>query len=207
MDPKLDPAEVCTLPKDGLNERMAWIRDEILPHARATESLASGLAWELDPAPGLSEKLDRLIALERECCRGIVFERAEASVPGRLRLEVRGIDPAAAVFGTLPVPRERPPARWALLAKAGGLGVLVSLVVCCGVPLLAAALVGGGAAASLAAFDQPWVIALGTLPGAAAAWWWLRGRAALSARVCARARRGGATIPTTTARRAGPGDR
>jgi hypothetical protein len=191
--PKLDPAEVCTLPRDGLNERMAWIRDEILPHARRTERLASGLAWELDLAPGLSEKLDHLIALERECCRGIVFERTDASVPGSLRLEVRGIDPGAAVFRTLQqVQRENDRARWAHLAKAGGLGGLVSLVVCCVLPLLAAALVGSAAVAPLAVLDQPWVIGLGTLPATAAAWWWLRRRS--SGRATG-VRRGGACGP------------
>jgi hypothetical protein len=104
---KLDPAEVCTLSGDGLAERLAWIRDEILPHVRRTERLASGLAWELDAAPGLAEKLDRLIALERECCGGVVFERTEASAAGLLRLEVRGIDPDAAAFRALHVARQR----------------------------------------------------------------------------------------------------
>ena len=98
---KLDPAGVCTLPKDGLAERLAWIREEILPHACRSERLEAGFAWELDAAPGLAEKLDRLIALERECCSSIVFERTDSSVPGRLRLEVRGIDPDAAVFRVL----------------------------------------------------------------------------------------------------------
>jgi len=176
--PKLDPAEVCTLSTADLGERMAWIRDEILPHARRTERLRSGLAWELDPAPGLAEKLDHLIALERECCRGIVFARTDASTPGGLRLEVRGIDPDAAVLRRLQVRREGDRGRWTLLAKAGGLGALASLVVCCVLPLFAAALVGSAAAAPLAALDQPSSIGLGTLSGTAAAWWWLRGRSA-----------------------------
>jgi hypothetical protein len=133
-----------------------------------------------------------LIALERECCGGIVFERTHASVPGRLRLEVRGIDPDAAVFRTLQVQRENDRARRALLAKASGLGVLVSFVVCCVLPLLAAALVGGAAAAPLAVLDQPWVIGLGTLPATAAAWWWLRRRS--SGRATG-VRRGGACGP------------
>jgi hypothetical protein len=97
----LHPAEVCTLSTDGLSERIAWIRDEILPHALRTERLANGVAWELDAAPGLAEKIDHLIALERECCRGIAFERTNGSAPGRLRLEVRGVDPDATVFRKL----------------------------------------------------------------------------------------------------------
>jgi hypothetical protein len=94
----MDPAKVCTLSADAFAARIAWIRDDILPHARATERLASGLAWELDDAPGLAEKLDRLIALERDCCSGIVFARVASATPGRLRLEIRGVDPDAAVF-------------------------------------------------------------------------------------------------------------
>ena len=100
-EPKLDPLRVCTLPPSGLAERLDWIRAEILPHARRTEQLASGFAWELEEVPGLAEKVDLLIALERECCGGIVFERKDAGAPGLLRLEVRGVDPKAAVFRSL----------------------------------------------------------------------------------------------------------
>src|SRR5687767_9765784 len=95
---RLDPAEVCTLSPDGLGKRIAWIRDEILPHAHRIERLESGLAWELDRAPGLAEKVERLIALERECCSGIVFERLDSATRGHMRLEVRGIDPDAEIF-------------------------------------------------------------------------------------------------------------
>jgi hypothetical protein len=100
MEPK-DPAAVCTLAADALVARLAWIRDEILPHARAAERLDAGLAWELADAPGLAEKLDRLIALERDCCSGIVFARVASATPGRIRLEIRGVDPDAPVFRTL----------------------------------------------------------------------------------------------------------
>jgi hypothetical protein len=174
---KLDPAEVCTLSPEGLSERMAWIRDEILPHARRRERLASGLAWELDAGPGLVEKLDHLVALERECCSGIVFERMNGPQPGQLRLEVRGIDPGAPVFRALDVQHEDGDTRGTRLAKAGGLGFLAALVACCALPLVASALVGGAAAASLARLDAPWAIALGTLSVSAAAWWRLGRRA------------------------------
>jgi hypothetical protein len=99
---------ICTLSSDDLAGRIAWIRDEILPHARATERLEAGVAWELDEAPGLAEKLERLIALERECCSGLVFERRASAMPGRVRLEVRGIDPASELFERL---RAQPPRR------------------------------------------------------------------------------------------------
>ena len=91
----LDPARACTLSSEDLAARIAWIRAEILPHARRMERLAAGVAWELDAVPGLADALDRLIALERACCDPIVFARTQAQDPGRLRLEVRGVDPDA----------------------------------------------------------------------------------------------------------------
>lgn len=97
----MDPAASCTLPPRALRERIAWIRDEILVHARSSERLESRIAWELDGAPGLAEKIERLIALERECCSGIVFERTASASPGRLRLEVRGIDPTSELLPLL----------------------------------------------------------------------------------------------------------
>jgi hypothetical protein len=174
---KLDPADVCTLSSDVLAERLAWIRDEILAHARRVERLESGLAWELDAAPGLAKKLDHLIALERECCGGLVFERSEASVPGRLRLEVRGVDPDAAVFRALHVQSQHERPGWTRLAKAGGFGLSSTLLVCCVLPMLAVALLGS-AAAPFARLDRPWIIGVGALAATATAWRWLGRRSA-----------------------------
>jgi len=100
-DPGGDPPAVCTLPADGLDERFAWIRREILPHAVETQRLTHGLAFELVAAPGLAATLDRLVALERECCSGLVFEPSQSAAPGRLRLEVRGLEPDAEFFRQL----------------------------------------------------------------------------------------------------------
>ncbi len=103
---RVDPAEVCLLPEAGLSERLAWVRSQILVHAVATERGERCLAWELAEAPGLREKLERLVALERECCSSIAFVHGPGAAPGRLRLEVRGVDPDAAVFRSLrPLPR------------------------------------------------------------------------------------------------------
>ena len=95
----MDAAPFCTLPAKSLAERVAWIRAEILPHARVAEPIDAGVAWELDAAPGLAEKIDRLIALERECCATLVFARAASATPGRVRLEIRGA--GAQIFRTL----------------------------------------------------------------------------------------------------------
>lgn len=99
--PASDPARVCTLPPAGLAERLAWIRQEILCHALERVRLERGWAFELACVPGLDEKLERLVALEGECCPGIAFERVASATPGRLRLEVRGIDPDGSVFRSL----------------------------------------------------------------------------------------------------------
>jgi len=86
----MDPG--CTLPPAALGERLDWIRREILPHVLATEPCRDGLALELGAAPGLAGTLDRWIALERDCCTGLVIERRPGAAAGRLRLEIRGVD-------------------------------------------------------------------------------------------------------------------
>lgn len=120
----LNPAEICTLSPEGLGDRLAWVRKEILPHAVEKVRLGNGLALELVEAPGLTEKIDHLIALERECCSGIVFERHASTTEGQVRLEVRGIDPDAQVFQAFGVPESNPPAG-TRLAKAAGAEVAV----------------------------------------------------------------------------------
>ena len=97
-----DPIEICTLPATGLAGRLAWIRAEILPHAVSSEPSADGIVLQLDDAPGLAAKLDRLVELERDCCSGIAFEHAPGPGAGRWRLVVHGIDPQASVFKSLP---------------------------------------------------------------------------------------------------------
>jgi hypothetical protein len=148
---------------------MAWIHKEILPHAIEIVRLEGGLSFELASAPGLAASLDRLIELERACCTGIVFERLASTTPSRMRLEIRGIDPDAAVFPSLRAPVQNAGPR---LAKAAGIGVLASLFVCCILQIGAAALLGA-AAAPLTALDGPGPIAAGSLVGGTAAWWWM----------------------------------
>lgn len=101
MKTKRDAAAACTLSPDGLAERLAWIRTEVVPHVVETERVDDGLALELAAAPGLAGTLERWIALERECCAGLSFARRASAAPGRLRLEIRGIDPDAAALSLL----------------------------------------------------------------------------------------------------------
>ncbi len=183
-DPKpdedgLDPLAVCTLPADGLSERLAWIRSEILPHAVASEPGPDGIAWELEDTPGLVTKLDRLVALERECCSGIAFEHGASRTPGRIRFEVRGVDPRAPVFSALQGAAEEPPRLRGKLARAAGLGTLLSLFVCCVLPIAAAAVLGAAAAAPFASLDQPWVMLGAALGFGGAAFVWENRRCAI----------------------------
>jgi hypothetical protein len=97
----MDSIPFCMLAADDLAKRLAWIRAEILPHALRRERLASGVAWELAAVAGLAEKLDALIALERQCCSGVDFARVPSGAPERLRFEIRGVDPEAEPFRSL----------------------------------------------------------------------------------------------------------
>jgi hypothetical protein len=175
----LDPLGVCSLPADGLSERLAWIRSEILPHAIASEPGPDGIAWELEDAPGLVTKLDHLVALERECCSGVTFERGASRTAGRVRFEVRGIDPRAPVLSALHVAAEETPRLGAKLARAAGLGALLSLVVCCVLPIAAAAFLGAAAAAPFASLDQPWMMVGAALGFGGAAFVWENRRCAI----------------------------
>jgi hypothetical protein len=173
-----DPLAVCTLPPDGLQDRVEWIRTEILSRATGSERGADRVSWELSDEPGLAAKLDRLVALESECCSGIVFEHGPSRTPGQRRLEVRGVDTSAAIFGALlegagePGDASEPRRIGMRFAKAAGLGAAMSLFVCCVLPIGAAALLGAAAAAPFASLDEPSVIAgAGVLFGGAAFAW------------------------------------
>ena len=181
--PGLDPASVCTLPAVGLSERLAWIRREVLPHVLTREPLEGGLAFELRAAPELAARLDRWIELERECCSGLEFERVAGRRRGHVRLEIRGIDPDAALFADLPGSAASPSPRVGRLARAAAAGLAASVVVCCLLPIAAAALLGA-AAAPLAALDGPLPMAGGAVLAGSAAWLWLARRRHGTAPVC-----------------------
>lgn len=169
---RLDPEAICSLPTDARSDRLTWIRDEIVPHVIETRRSDDGLVLELAAAPGVAEKIDHLIELERGCCSEIGFARLDAGAPDRLRLEIRGVDPDAAMFRGLGLSHANPPAGAARLARAAGAGVLASFLVCCVLPIGAMALLGA-AAAPLAKLDGPVPLAAGALIGGSGAWWWL----------------------------------
>ena len=97
-----DPLDVCTLGPDELADRLRWIREEILPHALGKERLEDGIAIEVSNAPGMSDRIDHWIELERACCDGIRFERHGGRTREQLRIEIHGVDPQGRLFGALP---------------------------------------------------------------------------------------------------------
>ena len=170
---RLDPSEICTLSEDGLNQRLALVRNSIQPHAIKTDRLGNGWRIEFRGTPQLAQDIDHLIRVESECCRGITFERLASEIPGQMRLEIRGVDPDAPALQSLSAPTARDqPGTAARLAKSAGAGALTSFLVCCVLPTAAAALLGA-VALPLASLDGPVPITLGAVLVGAAVWRWL----------------------------------
>ena len=79
----------CSLAPSELAERIDWIRREVVPHALGREALPDGFAFEFAPAPGIAERLDRLVALETGCCGALRLAHVPSPKSGLRRLEVR----------------------------------------------------------------------------------------------------------------------
>ena len=100
QDPALE--DLCSLSAEQRSERVASIRLEILPHAEKREPLGRGYAWEFPARPGLRERLEQLVELERQCCSGPRWGLSESG-SGTLRLTVEGVDPESKVFDAFAV--------------------------------------------------------------------------------------------------------
>jgi hypothetical protein len=167
---------VCSLNDEQLEERRAMVRAEILPHVRRAERIEGGFAVETDATPEQRQKLEDLVALERRCCSSVSWDLSEVPRSGRVRLEVRGLDPDAGLLGSLveaPAPHTR---KLMQVVKAGGLGLGLSFFVLCVIPIGLAALGGATLASSLSGLESPLTLALGTLLLGSATWALLRWR-------------------------------
>lgn len=175
------PLDFCNLAEAPLAERLAWIRRELMPHVTARSERAGVLRLTLDAGPGVRQKAEGWIALERECCSGIDFALADAATAGSLSLTIRGLpaevagrfgregepEPGPERAGTAAPPPRTPLAR---LARAVGGGAVLAGLVCCVLPIGVAALFGAAAASRIAWLDSPPVIAAAGL-AFGLAWW------------------------------------
>jgi len=165
---------LCDLPEDQRLDRIARVQREILPRVRVSEELADGFALEFDA--DMRERVEQLVTLERQCCSSIDWQVEEARSRPGVRLEVRGVDPRrgafAELFGQAGNARADGPAAGSLtrVAKAGGIGVGAALLICCVLPIGAAAIGGAALAAPLAGLDQPVIIGATALAAGAFAW-------------------------------------
>ena len=140
-------------------------------------ALVDGVALELADEPGLVDRVDEWIALERQCCSSIDWQRQPSLRRGQLRIEIGGVDPQGSLFAGWPLLEEakagdaQEGAAIARVLKASGVGAGISFFVCCVLPALLVAVFGTSAvAASLAWLDQPVWIALGAVPISVIAW-------------------------------------
>ena len=65
--------DVCDLPTEALQDRLAMIRREILPLATHREALSDGMAFEFKHAPAIQKTLEDFAEFERECCSGLTW--------------------------------------------------------------------------------------------------------------------------------------
>lgn len=99
----LDPIDVCSLDPEALAERIAWVRLVLVPHVLGRVRLPQGVALELEDAPGVSDRVDHWIELERRCCGGIRWARGVPSAASRHRIEIEGVDPDGPLFAAFPL--------------------------------------------------------------------------------------------------------
>ena len=70
------------------------IRREILPRVLARLKLENGVGWEFEATADNRKKLEDLAEFERQCCRGLSFERTltELDFDGRSSESIRTLN-------------------------------------------------------------------------------------------------------------------
>jgi hypothetical protein len=155
------------------------VRKEILPLVRHTAELPNGIAWEFDMDVKTRGMLEDFAAFERECCGSLEFGVESREDSNRLRLTIEG--DRWAEFAALSSLAEATPQGTGFtagIARAGALGFVASFLVCCVLPMAAAAIGAATLAASLARLDNPATITAIGFASAAGIWIYRRRRAA-----------------------------
>ncbi len=167
---KTTPEDPCLLPTDERDARLAMLRQELLPRAVHRQALTDGVAWEFPADPDLRRKLDELVDFERVCCPGLTWELEETAAD-RVRLRVGGLDPDSPLLasaGGEPAPQGRRLPAW---LRSGGVGLGISFVLFCVVPVGLAAVGGAAVASQVSGLDDPLVIGAGAVGFGAVAFW------------------------------------
>ncbi len=174
--------DVCDLPTEALQDRLAMIRRGILPLATRREALSDGMVFEFKHAPAIQKTLEDFTEFERECCSSLTWN--VRAIPGEmLRFSVQGLPPTSDFFRVIDGPGEAAaPGLLKRLTQAAGLGAGSALLLCCVLPMGVVALTGAAVAAPLAKLDDPMVISAGAAILAVPAWLWLGRRSGSSSK-------------------------
>jgi len=92
----MDAPIACTLTGPELAERRTTILNALRAATLRTYRLPNGYAYDFHINPEMPAQLERLIALERQCCQFLTFNIVET--PNTIRLEVTGSPEAVAVI-------------------------------------------------------------------------------------------------------------
>jgi hypothetical protein len=92
----MDAPIACTLTGPELAERRTTILNALRAATLRTHRLPNGYTYDFHINTEMSAQLERLIALERQCCQFLTFNIVET--PSTIRLEVTGSPEAVAVI-------------------------------------------------------------------------------------------------------------
>jgi hypothetical protein len=93
---RMDLPIACTLTGPELLKRRQTVLDLVRKTRIRTLRLADGYAYEFPPHAELAERLNDLVALERQCCPFLSFNTMETATA--IRLEVTGPNEAMRVI-------------------------------------------------------------------------------------------------------------
>lgn len=152
-------AAICSLSDAAFRERSQMLRKQLLSSVTATAVSPSGkgIVLTFPASRATRENLEELVAFESGCCGSLTWRVHNDP----LRLSIEGLSEGSKLLEAVRSrqalePRARPSLGHLVRALGAGLGL--ALLVCCILPLAAAALVGGTVAAWLGLLDTPWII-------------------------------------------------
>ncbi len=170
---------VCALPEEQLAERSREVRAELGPLLRSHQTSPGRVIWRFDDSETMRAKLEELVEFERQCCAGLDFKVDVDPGSGALTLTVSG--EGAEIFSPATAPKSelaKQPGTVAGVAKAGVVGLCLSLALCCVLPMVIAGLGGAALVVPFTGLDRPLFIGAGSLLFAAPVWWRIRRREA-----------------------------